>query len=55
VERSEIRKAKTVLLSKSRGKKKCGWTLGATSVYMWLLSSGTDVEPKMKATQKLAN
>jgi hypothetical protein len=28
-----------------------GWTLGSTSVYMWLLSFGTAVEPEMKAIQ----
>ena len=32
-----------------------GWTLMATSVYMWLLSFGATVEPEMKATQRLAN
>jgi len=28
-----------------------GWTLEATSIYMWLLSFGTAVESEMKATQ----
>jgi hypothetical protein len=46
-----LNRKKTVPISKSRGNKMFGWTPGATSVYMWLLSFLTAVEPEMKATQ----